>query len=142
MKGPGKVKGERELQTRQKVLLIALVLLSLTQQGVRWKATKSDVTKETTSAKIVTIMSVAEAKETQTHDPNCSLVHINTAGMAELQTLPGIGPVYAERILIERKEQPFLEKHELLRISGIGEKRLSQLVDLICLYNEMESNEE
>jgi competence protein ComEA len=60
--------------------------------------------------------------------------------MAELQTLPGIGPIYAERIIIARREQPFMEKRDLLRVSGIGEKRLAQIEDLICLF--FEANEE
>ncbi|HHY14714.1 MAG TPA: helix-hairpin-helix domain-containing protein [Firmicutes bacterium] len=54
--------------------------------------------------------------------------------MAELQSLPGIGPVLAERIIIARREKVFLEIRDLLRVSGIGEKRLAQIADLICLY--------
>ncbi|NLJ79941.1 MAG: helix-hairpin-helix domain-containing protein [Firmicutes bacterium] len=112
---------------------MALVFLSLFYQGVRWKLGSSEVGNkpEIRSSKIA-----VEASEPITEERHCHLVHVNTAGMAELQTLPGIGPVFAERIIIERRERPFLEKRDLLRVAGIGEKRLAQIIDLICLYPE------
>lgn len=117
------------MQTRQKVMLLTLVVLSLAQQGWRWRLSKQE-------PNTVVMVQAAETKEEGKKAVHCLLVHVNTAGMAELQSLPGIGPAYAERIMIERREQPFTEKHQLLRVSGIGEKRLSQIVDLICLYYE------
>ena len=36
--------------------------------------------------------------------------------------------------MIERREKPFQEPRDLLRVSGIGEKRLAKLIDLICFY--------
>ena len=67
------------------------------------------------------------------------LVHVNTAGMAELQSLPGIGPVLAERIMIARRDKPFSEIKDLLRVPGIGEKRLAQMAELVCLYFEQDA---
>lgn len=116
------------MATKQKVVLLVLVLLSVLQQGVRWTLNSQE------SASIPSVVQAAETVVGQDQERHCSLVHINTAGMAELQTLPGIGPVYAERIIIERRERPFEEKHDLLRVAGIGEKRLAQMVHLICLY--------
>ncbi|NMB02252.1 MAG: helix-hairpin-helix domain-containing protein [Firmicutes bacterium] len=120
------------MPTKQKVILLILVLLSALQQGFRWYINSKEVSLDPPTAAVV---QAAEPAQFQTHN-HCPLVHVNSAGMAELQTLPGIGPVYAERIIQERKERPFLEKHDLLRVSGIGEKRLSQIVHLICLYYE------
>ena len=74
------------------------------------------------------------AQELDVQNRHCDLVHVNTAGIAELQTLPGIGPVYAERITIARRDQPFTKPEDLLRVPGIGPKRLDALVDLICFY--------
>lgn len=113
------------MPTRQKVILAFLILLSAVQQGVRWSWARPEVALAQTGE-----MAVAAQER------HCPLVHVNTAGMAELLTLPGIGPVFAERMIMERRERPFLEKRDLLRVSGIGEKRLAQIADLICLYFE------
>lgn len=117
------------MPTKQRVVLLVLVLFSVLQQGVRW-------TRSNQEPAMVATVQAAEAASVEQMDRHCSLVHVNSAGMAELQTLPGIGPIYAERIIIERREQLFVEKMDLLRISGIGEKRLAQIVHLICLFHE------
>lgn len=123
------------MRTRKKLILILMVLLSVFQHGLRWGLNKRLGGDEWPDA-ASSVIYAAETEETNSSDSHCPLVHINTAGMAELQTLPGIGPIYAERIIIERKEQPFREKQDLLSVKGIGEKRLAQLMDLICLYYE------
>lgn len=116
------------MPTKQKVVLLVLVVLSVLQQGARWTMNSQD------SANISSVVQAAETLSEEREQRHCSLVHVNSAGMAELQTLPGIGPIYAERIIAERREKPFKEKHDLLRVAGIGEKRLSQMTHLICLY--------
>ena len=61
-------------------------------------------------------------------------IPINRAEKEILSTLPGIGPVLAERIIQRREEKgPFRSKDELLHITGIGPKKLAQLVDNIVL---------
>jgi len=53
---------------------------------------------------------------------------INRATRKELVTLPGIGPVLAERIVIYRKEKgPFTDVSELKEVRGIGEKRYERI---------------
>ncbi len=54
-------------------------------------------------------------------------VNINTASLEQLQQLPGIGAVFAARIVEERQRRPFAAVDELTRVSGIGDKRLETL---------------
>jgi len=55
-------------------------------------------------------------------------INVNTATKEELTLLPGIGDVYAERIILYRDDHgPFTQPEELLHISGIGERRLEQI---------------
>ena len=63
------------------------------------------------------------------------LVNINTASKSLLEDLPGIGPVYAERILEYRqKNGGFKSKEELMEIKGIGEKTYAGMEECICIY--------
>ncbi|MDD4736082.1 MAG: helix-hairpin-helix domain-containing protein [Kiritimatiellae bacterium] len=58
------------------------------------------------------------------------LIVINTASKRELQTLPGIGPAIAERIL---KNRPFQELDEMQRVQGITLERIEILRPFIRL---------
>ena len=63
------------------------------------------------------------------------LININTAGQAELEKLPGIGPALAGRIIEHRsKHGRFLSPEDLMSVSGIGDKKLEQVRDLICVH--------
>ena len=61
-------------------------------------------------------------------------ININTATAAQLETLPGIGEVIAQRIIDYRNTHgPFQSVYALTNVKGIGEKRLSALLDLITV---------
>lgn len=61
-------------------------------------------------------------------------VDVNTAGSADLETLPGIGPALASRIISHREQHgPFREPGDLRDVSGIGEKRFQDLAPLITV---------
>ena len=61
-------------------------------------------------------------------------ININTATSEELQSLSGIGPSMAERIIQYRKENGKYSSVEgLLEVSGIGEKTLSKFIENICV---------
>ena len=55
-------------------------------------------------------------------------INVNTATMAELEALPGIGPVLARRIIEGR---PYASVDDLDRVKGIGPKRLEEIRPLV-----------
>lgn len=61
-------------------------------------------------------------------------VNINTATAEELQTLTGVGPSTAQEIISERERGgPFASKEDLMRVSGIGERKYAKLEQDICV---------
>ena len=62
------------------------------------------------------------------------LVNVNTAGPAELETLPRIGPALAARIIQHREANgPFAAVDDLLDVAGIGESTLEGLRPLVTV---------
>lgn len=62
------------------------------------------------------------------------LVNINTADPTELETLPGIGEVIAQRIVDHRTANgPFASVEELLEVSGIGDAILGSIRELVTV---------
>lgn len=61
-------------------------------------------------------------------------ININTASVAELDSLPGIGPALAQRIIEYRTSHgPFTAPEDLKNVSGIGESKFERLKDRISL---------
>jgi competence protein ComEA len=61
-------------------------------------------------------------------------ISLNRATASELEALPGVGPVLAERIVAYRSQNgPFTEVEDLLDVPGIGEAILASLRDLVKL---------
>lgn len=62
------------------------------------------------------------------------LININTASSLELETLPGIGPTNAGRIITYREENgPFLSIEDIINVSGIGPGTYERIKDLITV---------
>ena len=67
-------------------------------------------------------------------EPGHGLININTASAAELDTLPGIGPAYAERIIAYREAHgPFSSPAEIVGVKGIGSKTYENIKDRITV---------
>lgn len=64
------------------------------------------------------------------------LININTATQPELESLPGIGPSTAQKILDYRDTHgPFAQIETILEVPGIGEVKFQQIRDLISTGN-------
>jgi len=60
------------------------------------------------------------------------VLNLNTATLMELETLPGVGPVLARRILdFREKKGGFRRVEELLVIPGISEKKWKAIKDKV-----------
>ncbi len=60
------------------------------------------------------------------------IVNINTADEKQLETLPGVGPATAQKIIDYRKQNgAFKSIDEIKKVRGIGEKKFEKLRDKI-----------
>lgn len=60
------------------------------------------------------------------------LIALNRATASDLEALPGVGPVLAERIEAFREANgPFDKVEDLLQVPGIGEAKLASIRDLV-----------
>lgn len=59
-----------------------------------------------------------------------SRINVNTATLAELETLPGVGPKMAQLIVAGR---PYATVEDLLNVKGIGPATLAKLKDMVSV---------
>ena len=80
-----------------------------------------------------------EAEQPTEDAAQLRMVNINTAGVDELDSLPGIGPVLAQRIVDWRTENgPFTDAAQLLEVDGIGQTVLESIQDFIVTEDTQE----
>lgn len=110
-----------------KYLLVVLLLVGYTLPGHAAEATvkkkapvKTEAKEETPSAEAVAI-----AKTLTPSQKSKLLELINKGDDAALQSLPGIGPAKAKGIV---KARPFATPAELVKVTGIGEETLADIV--------------
>jgi competence protein ComEA len=77
---------------------------------------------------------IAAGASTSAPDTTGSLVNLNTATEEQLESLPGVGPVTAQKILEWRSANgAFSSVDELLEVDGIGDKTLADLAPHVTL---------
>ena len=77
---------------------------------------------------------VAQGASAEASSGSSGLVNIDSASSEELQTLSGVGPSTAQAIIDERTQNgAFATVDDLMRVSGIGEKKLAKIKDSICV---------
>lgn len=77
---------------------------------------------------------VATAGDGSAQEPGTGLVNLNTADVGELDELPGVGEATARAIVEDREANgPFSTPEDLMRVSGIGEKKFARLEGMVCV---------
>lgn len=77
----------------------------------------------------------ALAAETHVAQATQAVINVNTANAVQLEALPGIGEVTAERIVTYRKENgTFASIDDLAKVKGIGSKTLEKIRGQLVLH--------
>ena len=81
-----------------------------------------------------TPLTAEQRDQTAQKSPTTTPVNLNTATLADLEKLPGVGAATAARIIEYReKNGPFKKIEELMNVKGIGEKAFLKLKPLVAV---------
>lgn len=100
------------------------------------------IPEQSVSAQMPTVSAPVQGSDPAVNRPNVpsapqggGLININTASLAELDTLPGIGPALADRIIQHRETNgPFQTIDDLKDVSGIGAKKFADLQQRVTVH--------
>ena len=134
-------------ERRLAMLLFALAVLGETAhfgghaspEVARWLEGDPSGEPESTASKPPALVSLPMTADTVTRAvvpskqfASTDSVNPNTADLAALMRLPGVGPVLARRIIDDRKSAGLYRRAEdLLRVPGIGPAKLAKLRDYL-----------
>ena len=119
--------GKRIKLTKTDVFLLGLTVLFVLAMALTWLLTPRQVRGGYD-------ISAVPPEETAP-----ALLKVNTAGAEELDGLPGIGPVLAQRIVDEREANgPYTGAEDLTRVEGIGQAIVESIQDHIITEDTQE----
>jgi competence ComEA-like helix-hairpin-helix protein len=74
---------------------------------------------------------VATTVQSSAPNPKPERINLNTASAKEIESLPGVGPKLAQRIVEARQQQPFTSLEDLKRVPGVKAKILQKIGDRV-----------
>ena len=121
--------GKRINLTKTDLFLLGLTVLFLLAVALTWLLTPRTARGDYE----------IEAEKPTEDAAQLRMVNINTAGVDELDSLPGIGPVLAQRIVDEREANgPYTGAEDLTRVEGIGQAIVESIQDHIITEDTQE----
>lgn len=107
-------------------LLLSLLFVPLLAASAQAQASKAPVPKPASAAQSPTLAPAAAGPQ--------GVINLNTATVAELTRLPGIGESRAAAIIeLRTKMQGFKSVEDILRVKGIGRKSFKKLEPMLRL---------
>lgn len=97
---------------------------------------QKEISNQTNISEVTTTSGIMESNKTEekTERKGTIKVNINTATQTQLETLPGIGPSTAIKIMTYRKEKgKFSKIEEIKEVNGIGDSKYDKIKDFICI---------
>jgi competence protein ComEA len=86
------------------------------------------------SLALTPLSALAQQSKSSAKAASTEKINLNTATAEQLQTLPGVGPSIAKRILDHRtKNGKFNKVEEILNVKGIGEKKFQKMKDRLVV---------
>ena len=122
-------------ESRILIFLVATLLLGSAVSLYRHRRLKTSPEVSVSSPQVVSQIhpSDSTSREKVREAPGGKL-NINTATKDQLQSLPGIGPQLAERIVFHRQAQgPFASAQHITEVRGIGEKTYQRIRNFIVV---------
>lgn len=86
-----------------------------------------------TDGQKIVVTKPGEAPPSEETQAPSGKINLNTATKAQLEELPGVGPVLAQRIIDYRQKKKFTSVRQLLEVDGFGPKKYESLKDLITV---------
>ena len=84
------------------------------------------------SCAVLPVQGIAKSTQSATQTQLAGKININSADIATLSQLPGIGPKTAEKITTFRKKHgQFKSLNDLTQVQGIGDKKLAKIAPFL-----------
>lgn len=132
---------ETKKQIREQVGVVLLAgvlvisgLLLIKQKDAPATFTESAATNTPVSSSNAGEKSATDSSQSTTNNKAGTLVNINKGSFEELDTLPGVGPATAQKIIDYRTQNgPFPNIEAIDNVSGIGPAKYAEIKDLISI---------
>lgn len=127
---PGVYEFENDMRIAEVIELAGGLTENADKQFISEKINLAQKLKDEQKIYIPSIKVFGVSDEASVLSENYALVNINNATLEQLDSLPGIGPATAQKIIDAR---PFESIEELLDVNGIGDSKYSEIVNLVTI---------